>query len=98
MVDDSGTPPSACGDASGRTDCDEALRELYTFLDGELTVERRETISRHLEGCGHCHEVEDFEVELRQVIATCCREAVPEHLKARVAAALEALRDGQGAR
>ena len=77
--------------ATGDTDCGDALHRLYEYLDGELTVERRALISTHLERCPPCQDLGDFESELRQVIAMRCREAVPDHLKARVAAALDAL-------
>ena len=69
-------------------DCDEAIQELYTFLDGELTDARRETIRDHLEDCHPCLEAFDFEAELRIVISHHCRDAVPEALKQRIAALL----------
>ena len=31
--------------------CDDAVYELYTFLDGELTDQRRAEIRRHLDDC-----------------------------------------------
>ena len=71
--------------SEGGTDCTEALHELYTFLDGELTVERRQTISRHLDDCHGCLEVFDFEAELRMVISHKCRDEVPESLRHRIA-------------
>ena len=78
-----------------KPDCVESLKELYTFLDGELTVERRTHIQHHLEGCQDCYEAFDFEAELKIVVSTRCREEVPEHLRQRVADALRALgRDG----
>ncbi|HVX16688.1 MAG TPA: mycothiol system anti-sigma-R factor [Acidimicrobiales bacterium] len=70
------------------SDCDDALHELYTFLDGELTDEKRARISRHIDDCGSCLEVFDFQVELRAVVQRRCQEQVPEALKARIAAAL----------
>ena len=66
-------------------DCQDAIRELYTFLDGELTAERREAISGHLDGCHACLEAFEFEAELRVVISHHCRETVPEALKERIA-------------
>ena len=69
-------------------DCNEALRELYSFLDGHLTVERRTVIAQHLDGCHDCLEAYDFEAELKQVIAQRCREEVPQDLLDRIAAAL----------
>ena len=68
--------------------CDDALHELYGFLDGELTVERRMKIQRHLDDCPPCYEAFDFEAELRIVIARKCTEEVPESLKQRIAEAL----------
>jgi mycothiol system anti-sigma-R factor len=68
--------------------CDDALHELYGYLDGELTVERRTMIQRHLDDCPPCYEAFDFEAELRLVIARKCQETVPEALKARIADAI----------
>ena len=69
-------------------DCDEVLREIYTFLDGELTPEARSAIEGHLNGCTDCLEVYDFEAELRMLIARKCTERVPERLRLRIQAAL----------
>lgn len=74
-----------------KVDCTESLKELYTFLDGELTVERRTHIQQHLEGCQDCYEAFDFEAELKIVVSTRCKEEVPDHLRQRVAEALRAL-------
>ncbi|MEZ5145070.1 MAG: mycothiol system anti-sigma-R factor [Acidimicrobiales bacterium] len=71
--------------------CEEALAELYTFLDGELTEERRLTIRRHLDDCTPCLEAFDFEAELRLVIRHRCSEEVPDSLRAKVADQLEQL-------
>jgi mycothiol system anti-sigma-R factor len=68
--------------------CAEAVHQLYLFLDGELTPERRALIKHHLDECPPCFEAFDFEAELRMVIAHKCREQVPEHLRQRVARAL----------
>lgn len=70
------------------TDCEEALAEIYTFLDGELTEAKRTAIASHLEGCNPCVEVFDFEAELRIVISTKATEAVPESLRLRISETL----------
>ena len=67
-----------------KRECVDALEELYTFLDGELTVEKREHIRVHLDDCNPCLETFDFEAELRIVISTKCRESVPESLKEKI--------------
>jgi mycothiol system anti-sigma-R factor len=77
-------------------DCRQAVHELYTYLDGELTEERRVEIKMHLDMCRPCGSAVDFEAELRQVIAQKCRDHVPDALISRVAAALEEERQVPG--
>lgn len=69
-------------------DCQDALKELYVYLDGELTPGRREDVARHLHACGPCFEAYDFHAEIRQVIAQKCRDEVPEGLMDRIAGAI----------
>ena len=71
-------------------DCNETLRELYGFLDGELTEDVREHIRRHLDECSPCLAAFDFQAELRLVIRNRCCDEVPESLRNRIAAAIEA--------
>ncbi len=70
------------------TNCNEALRELYTYLDGELTPERRRHISEHLSDCSPCLEAYDFQAEIQMVIAQKCRDEAPQQLKDKVARAI----------
>jgi mycothiol system anti-sigma-R factor len=69
-------------------DCDEAVHQLYHYLDGELTDERRQEISTHLDLCEPCAGAAGFEAELRQVIANHCRDRVPDSLIRRIADAI----------
>lgn len=70
-------------------ECNETLRELYLFLDGELTDSDRDHIQQHLDDCLPCLEAYDFEAELRIVVKSRCFEEVPEALRARIAKALD---------
>ena len=78
--------------------CDDALHELYHFLDGELTTTDAQAIQHHLDDCPPCYEAFDFEAELRIVIAQKCHETVPDQLKQRIADAIqhESLHPGSG--
>ena len=78
-----------------RVDCTEAIHQLYHFLDGELTEERRTQITRHLDDCPPCAEATGFEAELRHVVASRCKDRVPDALLARVKAAIEAERQSR---
>jgi len=68
--------------------CRDAVERLYHFLDGELTVERRQLIQRHLDECTDCIEAYEFEAELRLAISRGCKEAVPDTLRVRIAQAI----------
>jgi mycothiol system anti-sigma-R factor len=68
--------------------CDEVLHELYGFLDGELTTEKRGQIQQHIDDCTPCIEAYEFENDLRQVISQKCRDTVPEDLRQRIADAI----------
>jgi mycothiol system anti-sigma-R factor len=69
--------------------CDEAVHQLYHYLDGELTEERRNQINEHLNFCGPCGGAAEFESELRHVIANRCKDHVPESLIRRIAEAID---------
>jgi mycothiol system anti-sigma-R factor len=71
-----------------KPDCQEALDILYQYIDGELTVERRVQIKRHLDDCAPCLDAFDFEAELKLVVARKCRDQVPDSLRQRVAEAI----------
>ena len=76
------------GGSQDITDCDRAVRELYSFMDGELTESLRVAFEAHLNACGSCVEIVTFEAELRKVIANRCQDRVPEELRLRIAAAI----------
>ncbi len=82
--------------ADGEVDCRAAIDQLYHYLDGELTEQRRRKIAEHLEYCGPCAGAAGFEAELRQVIADRCRDRVPDALREKVAALIEEERRQHG--
>ena len=49
-------------------DCEDTLRELYRYLDGELPSEAKHQIHHHLDGCLDCLQLFDFQHELNGVI------------------------------
>ena len=70
-------------------DCEETIRQVYFFLDGELTAYRRWQVSRHLNRCPPCQHGYDFELEVRQLVAKRCGgDEVPPELKQRICDAI----------
>lgn len=72
-------------------DCADALRQIYHYLDGELTDEKREAIAVHLGDCSPCADGFDFEVELSRLVASKCQVTPPPDLRERIALAITKL-------
>jgi len=71
-------------------DCNETLRELEAFLDGEVPGEVHVAITRHLGQCPDCLEAFDFHAELKMVIAAKCAEQdMPAGLMSRIEACFQ---------
>ena len=67
-------------------DCNETIRELEAFLDGELPAEVRAHIHVHLESCMDCLQAFDFHAELKQAIRRkCSSDEMPAGLVDRIA-------------
>ncbi|GMU79421.1 MAG: hypothetical protein AMXMBFR46_22130 [Acidimicrobiia bacterium] len=72
-------------------DCEKTNRQVYVYLDGELTAFRRWQVTRHLSRCPPCQHGFAFELEVRRVVARRCQDEVPEELRRRIAEAIELL-------
>src|SRR5690606_41816567 len=64
--------------------CDEALANLYAYLDAELDEVSAEEIRAHLAECGGCDRPFDFERRLRAGIRAKRDEEVPQELIGRI--------------
>ena len=72
-----------------KSDCREALAQIWTYLDGELTPASRLAIGRHLEECPPCGDMFGFEADLKKLVAQRCTDEVPPALRSRIADALD---------
>lgn len=71
-------------------DCEKTIRELGTFLDGELSDDAKSAIDGHLHGCPDCLSAFDFHAELKSVIAQKCKnDEMPPGLLARLEQCLQ---------
>jgi mycothiol system anti-sigma-R factor len=78
-------------------DCNETMREMETFLDGELTDDAAATLRGHLNGCPDCLQAFDFQAELKAVIAEKCHgDRMPPGLLSRIEQCLQADLDDDG--
>ncbi len=66
-------------------DCNETLRELHAFLDGELSPDTHHAIHAHLDGCLDCLQAFDFHAELKVVVSQKCQnDELPAGLLAKI--------------
>jgi mycothiol system anti-sigma-R factor len=65
-------------------DCDEALANLYQYLDTELDRSTTARIKAHLDDCYGCHAPFDFELRLRTVVRARLHEEVPDEVVDRI--------------
>lgn len=84
----SGTAADAGG--SSCTDgisCEEALRVVQEFLDGELEPSTEDRVKAHFDKCVRCYPHLDFENAYREAVCRAVRgETAPPELRAKVAA------------
>ena len=64
--------------------CRDALDGLYRYVDGEMTEADRRQLDLHLQDCVGCESVFEFEVRVKQVIATRGRVSCPDDVRARL--------------
>jgi mycothiol system anti-sigma-R factor len=78
-------------------DCNETLKELEPYLDGELSIEAREHIHGHLDGCADCQQAYEFHFELKQAIRRkASNDELPSSLLQRLEFCLREDFDGDG--
>ncbi len=75
-------------DPMSEQNCDDALNNLYTYLDREADEATSAGIRSHLDDCGHCAQSFDFERRLKQVVRDRLAEEVPQEFIARLRAAI----------
>jgi mycothiol system anti-sigma-R factor len=69
--------------------CEEVLKHLFAYLDGELEADSHAEIERHLEECRGCYSRAEFERLLKKRVAELGQEKAPAALRQRVRALLD---------
>lgn len=72
-----------------QVDCGAAMRQLFDFLDEELTPERMTEVRAHLAKCSRCYPNYNFEKLFLEAVATVgCESKAPDALRSRIVSAL----------
>jgi anti-sigma factor (TIGR02949 family) len=69
-------------------ECDDALTNLYQYLDREIEVSTSEVIRAHLEDCSGCLKSFKFEERLQIVVRERLAEEVPPEFLERLRGAI----------
>ena len=69
--------------------CEEAMRLLAAFLDGELHGGSDAAVERHLEVCRSCYSRAEFERRLKAELGRLRQEEIPSDFQARVRSMLD---------
>jgi anti-sigma factor (TIGR02949 family) len=71
--------------------CLHCLQALQPYIDRELSDDDIVQVRVHLEACGGCLHLYQFEASLRRLVRIRCQEQqAPNHLRARIEACLAA--------
>lgn len=75
----------------GMLDCDAVMRQLWDYLDQELTPDRMDQIGAHLAVCKRCYPQHQFERSFLDALASARKDhPALDQLRVRVLAALRA--------
>jgi anti-sigma factor (TIGR02949 family) len=75
--------------------CAEAVKQLWEYLDGELSDDSRAAVEEHLGFCRQCCGEAEFATELRAFLARQAAEEMPSDVRARLLATLDDLDAGR---
>ena len=65
-------------------DCEQALRQIFEFIDRELGESDHEAMHRHLETCKSCFSRVEFERKLKAKLGDLREEKATEQMSERV--------------
>jgi mycothiol system anti-sigma-R factor len=69
--------------------CRDCARALNSYIDRELSDDDILQVRQHLDACGGCLHVYQFEESLRRLVRVRCQEqSAPESLRARISLTL----------
>lgn len=70
--------------AGRNIDCEQALRQIFDYIDHELGTADHEAMHRHLETCKSCFSRVEFERKLKAKLGALHEEKATEELGKRV--------------
>lgn len=65
-------------------DCEQALENLYLFIDQEMDTASCAEIQTHIDDCTSCLSEFDLERVVKSLVSRSCSEVAPDPLRAKV--------------
>jgi len=65
-------------------DCEQALKQIFEFIDHELRTDDREAMQRHLHTCKSCFSRVEFERLLKEKVGALRDDDVSPHMSQRI--------------
>ena len=65
-------------------DCEQALENLYLFIDREMDTASCDEIQTHIDECTSCLSEFDLERVVKSLVSRSCSEVAPDPLRAKV--------------
>jgi anti-sigma factor (TIGR02949 family) len=69
-----------------RIDCEQALRQIFEYIDRELAADDQAAMERHLHTCRSCFSRAEFERLLKQRVGELRDEDASPHMSQRIRA------------
>lgn len=76
-----------------KRECEQALDQLFEFIDHELPEEQLRRIGEHLKDCPPCEAEHRVNEKIKTLVSRCGGEVAPEELRNRVLATIQHARD-----
>ena len=64
--------------------CRQAVEQLWSYIDGELSADERERVHQHLAACHDCYPHYDFQKAFLEFVERQAEKPVPPGLRRRV--------------
>ncbi len=64
--------------------CQEAISNLFSYLENDLNPTRKDEIENHLDACRTCFSRAEFEKKLKSKLEDTGEESAPDKLKSRI--------------
>jgi mycothiol system anti-sigma-R factor len=74
--------------------CEEAINQLWEYLDGTIDAKERALLEQHLARCRRCCGELEFVEQLRRFLASSGREEIPPDVIERLNATLKEVSGG----